>query len=245
MNAKKSLIACCAAGSIFVSSVALSAEPNSPSAEKPAVGDGKFKSLFDGKTLDGWKQIPDESWIVKDGVMASNGVARGVLYTDADYSHYRLLFSMRHVEVTSGNKDHRACVLFFCTRPELGEKPLDALAGIQFQVPNGGHWDYRPKHNNDGGEEFTAAKHAKFDEHQWSRVELLVNADKGTARMAVAQPVDAPAVEVLSFDVPEAGRKGPIAWQIHNKGLLDEYKDVSIEVDPKVDELITVREAKK
>jgi hypothetical protein len=30
---------------------------------------------------------------------------------------------------------------------------------------------------------------------------------------------------------------GPIAWQMHNAGLFDEYKDVMIELDPKDDEL--------
>jgi hypothetical protein len=82
--------------------------------------------------------------------------------------------------------------------------------------------------------------HPKFDPHQWSQVELLVNADTGTARMAVAQPVGTKACEVLNFNDPTASKKGPIAWQMHNKGLFDEYKDVRIEVDPKDDKLITV-----
>ena len=69
----------------------------------------------------------------------------------------------------------------------------------------------------------------------------LVDATKGTARMAVAQPVDAKAIEVLDFNVPEAGKTGPIAWQMHNAGLFDEYKDVTIEIDPTVDELISVK----
>jgi len=72
-------------------------------------------------------------------------------------------------------------------------------------------------------------------------VEILVDATKGTARMAVAQPVGSKAVEVLVFKVPDAGKAGPIAWQMHNKGLFDEYRDVRIEVDPKDDELITVK----
>ncbi len=49
--------------------------------------------------------------------------------------------------------------------------------------------------------------------------------------MAVAQPPDSNAVEVVDFNVPEAGKTGPFAIQIHNKGLFDEYKDVTIEVD--------------
>jgi hypothetical protein len=177
-------------------------------------------------------------WVVKDGAMSSTGAGRGVIYTAKDYGRYRLMFTMRHV---SGNPDHQACVLIFCSRPQGGEKPLDALGGIQFQVPNGGHWDYRPGMNNNGGAEFTSVTKTRFDVHEWSRVEILADASKGTARMAVAQPPGSKAVPVLDFKDPAAGKVGPIAWQMHNAGLVDEYKDVTIEVDPKDDELITVR----
>jgi hypothetical protein len=202
--------------------------------------------LFDGKTLDGWIQIenkppaagsPATGWVVKDGAMASTGLGRGVIYTAKDYGRFRLMFTMRHV---SGNPDHQACVLIFCTRPQSGEKALDALGGIQFQVPNGGHWDYRPGMNNNGGQEFTTVTKTHFDPHAWSRVEILADAAKGTARMAVAQPPGSKAVEVLDFTDPTAGKGGPIAWQMHNAGLFDEYKDVTIELDPKEDDLKTV-----
>ena len=176
-------------------------------------------------------------WVVKDGAMSSTGAGRGVIYTAGDYGRFRLRFTMRHV---SGNPDHQACVLIFCARPQPDERPLDALAGIQFQVPNGGHWDYRPAMNNNGGAEFTTIRKPGFDPHEWSRVEILADAPKGVARMAVAQPPGSKAVEVLAFRDPSAGRPGPIAWQMHNAGLLDEYKDVTIEVDP-ADELISVK----
>jgi hypothetical protein len=177
-------------------------------------------------------------WTVKDGAMASTGTGRGVIYTVKDYSRYRLMFTMRHV---SGNPDHQACVLVFCSRPQPGEKPLDALGGIQFQVPNGGHWDYRPGMNNNGGPEFTSITKTHFDAHEWSRVEILSDAAHGTARMAVAQPPGSKAVEVLDFKDPAAGKVGPIAWQMHNAGLFDEFKDVTIELEPKDDDLITAR----
>lgn len=177
-------------------------------------------------------------WIVKDGAMASTGVGRGVIYTAKDYSRYRLMFTMRHV---SGNPDHQACVLIFCSRPQPGEKPLDALAGIQFQVPKGGHWDYRPGMNNNGGPEFTSVTKPDFDPHQWSRVEIVADSATGTARMAVAQPLGTNAVAVLDFKDPAAGKVGPIAWQMHNPGLFDEYKDVTIESNPKDPDLITVK----
>jgi hypothetical protein len=206
---------------------------------------GGGTSLFDGHTLQGWVDAerkpadpPTAGWIVTNGVLASTGAGRGVLYTTGDYSHYRLMFTMRHV---SGKPDHAACVLIFCQRPQKDEKPLDALGGIQFQVPNGGSWDYRPGHNNSGKGEYTHLPHAKFDAHEWSRIELVVDASTGTAKMAVAQPIDAKAVEVLDFHDADAGRPGPIALQMHNGGLFDEYKDISIEIDPAADDLITTK----
>ena len=203
----------------------------------PARARDGMKPLFDGSSLDGWVQIPAKSWQVKDGAMASLGLGRGVIYTKDDYSKFRLVFLMRHV---SGKPDHQPCVLIFCTRPEQGHKLLDALGGIQFQPPNGGHWDYRPGHNK-SGKGFTPLAHPKFDNKAWFQVELLVDATAGTARMAAAQPVGNKAVEVLSYKEPSAGRAGPIAFQMHNKGLFDEIKDIRIEIDPKVDELITTK----
>ncbi len=200
-------------------------------------------TLFDGKSLDGWIQIKNRStdlkgWIVKHGAMASTGAARGVIYTARDYSRFRLMFTMRHV---SGNPDHQACVLIFCTRPQAGELPLDALGGIQFQPPLGGHWDYRLGQNNAGAEEFTRFIKPAYDPHKWSRVEILADASAGTARMAVAQPVGSRGQEILGFKNPAAGKVGPIAWQMHNRGLFDEYKNVTVETDPKINDLVTVK----
>jgi hypothetical protein len=175
-------------------------------------------------------------WAVTDGAIASTGVGRGVIYTAKDYGRYRLMFTMRHVK---GSPDHPACVLIFCQRPQGDEMPLDALGGLQFDVPSGGHWDYRPGMNKDGGAEYTQVAKVPFDVHAWSHIELLVDSATGTARMAVAQPVGSKATEVLDFKDASAGRVGPIALQMHNAGLFDEYKDMTIEVDPKVDGLIT------
>jgi hypothetical protein len=176
-------------------------------------------------------------WTVKDGAMASTGAGRGVICTARDYGRFRLMFTMRHV---SGNPDHQACVLIFCTRPSSGEIPLDALGGIQFQVPKGGHWDYRPGHNNAGGDEFTAVSKPAFDPHEWSRVEIVADASTGTARMAVAQPLGSKAVEVLAFHDSSAGKAGPIALQMHNAGLFDEYKEIAIEENPASLDLISI-----
>ena len=181
----------------------------------------------------------NEGWIVKDGVMASTGAGRGVIYTAQDYSRYRLVYSVRHV---SGHPDHQAGVLFFCKRPEEDEMSLDALGGIQFQLPMGSYWDYRPGNNNSGTQFFTKITKSPFDRHAWSKIEVLVNAEKGTARLAVAQPPGSKAIELVEFSDPTTGRPGPIAWQMHNAGLFDEYKDISIEIDPEPDVLLTIQQ---
>lgn len=177
---------------------------------------------------------PDRAWRVKDGTMASTGAGRGVIYTAADYSHYRLVFQVRQI---TGN--HVPGVLIFGERPRPGEIGLDALGGIQFQVPNGGHWDYRPGRNR-AGDHFTRPVRIRFHLDAWAQVEMLVNAATGHARMAVAQPIGTRGIEVLSFNDSATGRAGPIAWQMHNAGLFDEFRAVRIELDPTEDRLITV-----
>ena len=161
-------------------------------------------SLFDGKTLNGWIQIPTNSWEVKAGVIASLGKGRGVLYTTNQYDRYRLMPTARHL---NGKPDHKPGVLFFCTAPTEGQKPADALGGIQFQMPTGGHCDYRKGHNN-SGDGFAPFPRGAANFHEWSRVELLVDAKTGTARVAVAQPINSEAVEVGVFKDPTAGKLG-------------------------------------
>ena len=163
--------------------------------------------IFDGQTLDGWKASTKgvnesdvaSAWTVTDGAISSLGAGRGVLYTARQYANYRIIFKMRHV---SGQPDHQACVLVYCYEPTEEQQALDALGGVQFQVPNGGSWDYRPGKNNGGKGVFTKPPHPKFNVHEWSQVEILVNTN-GTARMAVAQPPGNKAVETPRFQRPD------------------------------------------
>src|SRR5437870_5598116 len=113
------------AAAILSSAVGTAERPDDREGQPPALPDALLKQtrpIFDGKSLDGWAQIPADSWEVKDGAMASTGAGRGVIYTRDDYARSRLVFVMRHV---SGKPDHQACVLIFCTRPQEGEKALD------------------------------------------------------------------------------------------------------------------------
>jgi len=206
---------------------------NGPPALGMGIYDGMTK-IFNGTTLDGWEQRPANSWEVKEGVMASKGSGRGYINTKADYGDYRLIFSLRQV---SG--DHQPCILIYGTRPP----PNDALGAIQVQPPNGYTWDYRPGHNTSGAALFTKYPHPKLDAKKWNQCEVLVKAS-GTFRFGCCELTGngpCKATESLKFNDPTAGRKGPIAWQMHNGGIHDEYKDVYVEENPKVDDLITTK----
>ena len=187
-------------------------------------------------------QSPTVAWRARNGILESLGAGRGVIYTKKSFSgRYRVVFDVRHRGALPG-QDHRAGVLVLCTPVNEGEKPVnDALAGIQFQVPFGGSWDYRPGKNNSGKGLFTRVTRPQVDERQWSRCEILVDPAAGTARMAVAQPPGAKGVEVLQFNDPTASQKGPFALQMHNRGLFDEFANIAVEENPKRDELITMK----
>jgi hypothetical protein len=180
------------------------------------------------------RKSPDASWVVNDGILKSTGAGRGVIYTEKDYTSFRLVFQVRQ---SSGN--HFPGVLIFCQRPPKGELGMDALGGIQFGVPNGSHWDYRPGINR-AGDHFTRPLKIRFNPQEWAQVEILVNTQKGIVKMAVAQPVGTRPLEVLDFLDSTAVRAGPIALQMHNALLFDEYKDIRVEVDPVEKKLITL-----
>jgi len=227
MMARRSLWAIAGAvllGAVVALPIAASAGTvDAPKAPNP-YGDPKLVSIFDGKTLTGWTQSKAGLWSVKGGAIHGNGTARGWIYYKQQAGTFRWIFTVRQV---SGN--HAPTVLIWGTLVPL----KDALSAIQFQPPNGGHWDYRPGHNNGGGKFFTTVPHKKISIHQWAQCELIANAKTGVARMACCPlPTGATkckAVEVLRFKDPKAGRVGPIAIQVHNKGIHDEYKNLWLE----------------
>jgi hypothetical protein len=188
-------------------------------------GDPNLVSMFDGRTLDGWVASKAKSWSVKNGAMHSNGTGRGwIYYQPQQVGSFRWIFHVRQVK-----GDHAPTVLIWGTTTPI----RDALSAIQFQPPNGGHWDYRPGHNDSGGKLFTKLPHPKWDVRKWSQCEIVGDQATGVARMACCPLApDAPtcqAVPVLSFTDPTAGQVGPLAIQIHNKGIQDEYRGLYLE----------------
>jgi len=200
--------------------------------QAPAV----LTSLFDGKTLNGWTAVPASAWTVADSSIAMTGTDRGMIYTNDKFSAYRIIFSVRQIK----GIDHWPCVLVFGP-----DAKLDALGAVQFQMPKGYTWDYRPGKNNDGRAFFIHVGNVpNVNKTEWARCEILVDPATGTARSAAAQPIGSQAIEITDFKDAAIGNiPTPFGIQSHNKGQFDEYKDILIEINPKVNELLTVLKA--
>jgi hypothetical protein len=208
-------------------------------------GDGGVVSLFDGTTLSGWipsrgtgiDNVPagDVDWDVQDGALHSTGGPRGTLISKDDYGSFRLMFWVRQLVTNI----HYASVLIWGTRPP---PDVDAIGGLQFSGPNGDNWDYRPGAKNPDG--FFTQKSPGLSRANWAQCELLTDVTAGTALMACCTPVGTTpckAVQVLSFHDPKAGKSSPIALQVHSAGTQDEYKNITIEVNPAVNALSTTQ----
>jgi hypothetical protein len=200
----------------------------SADAGNPATTGPGLHKIFDGTTLTGWTSTPAGMFKVQDGALVATGKGRGAFATNEKYTHYRILFSLK----PGGTGGHAPTVLVFCNFPGR-----DALGGIQFQPPNGGHWDYRPGKNNSGGALFMKIGPSGPADMGWYKCEIVANAKTGEAKMACGGK------DVLHFKDPTAGMgmAAPFAIQTHNGGITDAYKDLSVEDNITDDNYTTVK----
>ncbi|MCG6156912.1 3-keto-disaccharide hydrolase [Rubinisphaera margarita] len=77
--------------------------------------DGKWISLFDGKSLDGWKKVGKETshWNVKDGVIVGSGDQSMLVTTGQTYKNFRY---RAEIKINDGGNSG----MYFRTKPEPG-----------------------------------------------------------------------------------------------------------------------------
>ena len=193
----------------------------------PADAGAGLVPIFNGSNLDGWIQVPAGSWSVVAGAMHSLAPARGFIYTRATYGDFRMVFTSRLVADPAA---HLPCVLFWGNSPTV-----DALAGIQVQPPRGYMWDYRktgPTAGQSPDRYETRLGGPALNDMQWSQCEILTNRAAGTMRFACCQVgtnTRCKGVEIVDFKDPTAGIVAPVAFQVHNAGMIEEFKDVYLE----------------
>jgi hypothetical protein len=193
-----------------------------------APGDGgtaALEKIFDGTSFDNWVYNP-AAWKLVDGAMVGKVAAgQSQAFTKKDYSSFRLIVWSRMVN----GSDHLG-VCFWGARPAAGSY---GFGGCLLVIPpNAAIWDYLQNKDN-------PKPNYQVGMADWHQTEILANRDTGRVLVAVNGKLlhdyqDSPAT------LPRR-KAGPIGMQIHKAGTESEYKDISVEVDPKSDQLITLK----
>jgi hypothetical protein len=192
-------------------------------------GDSNLVSMFDGKTLSGWTTADSKGWVVKNSAIHSTGDARGWIYYNKEQAgSFRWIFDVRQQALVG--TPHMPTVLIWGTLNPI----RDALSAIQFQPPSPYGWDYRPGENNNGKGKFHEVTNLHLTITKWSQCEILADQATGVAKMAccplaTGATTCAGAKETVIFTDKTAGRVGPIAIQVHNAGIQDEFKGLYLE----------------
>ena len=87
---RRSILFVCAG--LFLSSLALAAEPNTLTQQELADG---WILLFDGETNFGWKAASDANWKVADGVISVSSGEKGLLCTTSEFGDFALRVDFR------------------------------------------------------------------------------------------------------------------------------------------------------
>jgi hypothetical protein len=191
-------------------------------------GDPNLVSMFDGKTLNGWTSSDPKGWVIENNAMHSTGNARGwIYYNKQQAGTFRWIFDVRQQAIVGAA--HNPTVLIWGTTNPI----RDALSAIQFQPPTQYGWDYRPGENNGGNGKFKTVAHKAIPITSWAQCEIDADQASGVAKMACCPlavgATTCKAVAVVTFTDKTAGRVGPIALQVHNAGIQDEFKGLYLE----------------
>jgi hypothetical protein len=181
--------------------------------------------IFDGTGFDNWEYDP-KAWTLREGAMiGKTSGGQSLAFTKKDYASFRLIVWSRMV---NGN-DHLGICLWG-GRPAAGSYGFSKC--LLVIPPNGAIWDYLTNTDNPKPDYQKGMA-------EWHRTEILANRMTGKVLVAVngklVHDYQDPAAKL-----PRRPAAGPVGVQIHKAGTESEYKDISIEVDPKIDHLLTV-----
>ncbi|MCZ2147063.1 MAG: DUF1080 domain-containing protein [Bryobacterales bacterium] len=123
------------------------------------------KSLFDGKSLNGWEVHGAPSWQVENHALVCTGAAPSWIGTTDTYSNYTLTLEFRGAErVNSG---------VFLRSQKEGQPHI---TGYELQI-----WDYQPAGYNTGSLVGSLkASPVKIKANQWNRYEVTARGDHFT-----------------------------------------------------------------
>ena len=206
-----------------------------------------FKTIFDGKTLDGWEVMPAKTasaWTVKDGMIVGNGdKGRGYLvYENKEIADLELKFTYRFpgkgnsgvsIRAIKDKTRRRSFQSYHADIGHLGIGP-QVLGAWDFHTPG------RKEHRCFRGERLVIDEKDKptltqiegavtkddINKNDWNTVHVVV---KGNVfKFSINGKPSAEFTEHL----PEEKRlkKGMIQFQLHDPGMIVHFKDIHLKV---------------
>jgi hypothetical protein len=196
----------------------------------PRAGASVTKTLFDGKTLNGWDGS-SEWWSVADGAIRGKSGGRvptSFLFTKDNYTDFRLTLSSLMVE-----SENHAGVCFWGQVVEEGANKWNTKGPLVI-FPSPSMWDYIEAR---GLRVYRTTTEKVSSQHEWVKVEILAQGNR--VRTAFN------GVQVMEWREPDPNRikVGPIGVQLHGFNGSQEvlYKDIVVETFPREDRLVTLK----
>ena len=175
-----------------------------------------FVSLFDGKTLDGWKSNnTPEAFSIEDGAIKANGDCTHLFYegkvNDAKFKDFELRLDVMTRKNSNGG-------VFIHTKFQ----PTGWPSGYEIQVNN-----TQKDPQKSGGLYNTVKNLVAFEDDTWMKYVIIVK--EGVVRVIVNDKalVDYKTEAGTTKLVPDGGT---IAFQAHDKGSTTLYKNIRIKV---------------
>jgi hypothetical protein len=177
-----------------------------------------FVSLFDGKSLDGWKiNTAPESFSIEDGAIRANGNCSHLFYdgkvNDGKFKNFELRMDVMTRENSNGG-------VFIHTVFQAKGWP----SGYEIQVNN-----TQKDPQKSGGLYNTVKNLEPFADDTWMKYVIIVNEGVVTVKVNDKELVNYKTEAATTKLLPEGGT---FAIQAHDKGSTTLYKNIRVKVLP-------------
>jgi hypothetical protein len=182
-----------------------------------------MKQIFDGVSLSGWDGNP-AIWSVDAQEAAIHGKTNngGQLINSKDsYEDFRIVLTARMLIMTTNHIG----ICFWGTPATPGRWGYNGC--LDLMPPWGGLWDYQ------SNKSVLAPVADQTIQFRWMHIELLA-LSSGQVLAAIN------GVKTTDKMLPGRARPSPIGLQAHAGASDEEYKDIWVETNPAVHELLTV-----
>jgi hypothetical protein len=187
-------------------------------ASQTFAADSEWKSLFDGKSLDGWKiNENDKSWSIEDGAIKSHGDRSHLFYVGDEKPFKNFHFSAQVM-----TKENSNAGIFIHTKFQKDGWPTQ---GYEAQVNN----SYNKDPQKTGGLYNTVkVEKAPAEDNKWFKYEIIVEGQHIQVLIDGKQIVDYVEPKDKAGTIKLSPEGGTFALQAHDPGSTVFFKDIKV-----------------